>query len=139
MTPALLILSLIGNALGVAPDGLVRTAASAQMGGLEATVPNARQISGLQASVRESVTGWAGEYCDKCDTNFGPIGQCDTCLTGWAGSNCDVCEFGFRRETGCSECIQNGLWTGTWLGGNMATVYLTFDGPTCTDVAPGIN
>ena len=82
---------------------------------------------------------WAGDSCDKCAWNFGPLEQCDSCLTGWVGPNCDACEgFGFSAESNCTECIQNGHWTGTFNGQQTITVYLTFDGPACTNLVPGM-
>ena len=84
--------------------------------------------------------GWTGENCTECATNFRPAGQCDLCLTGWAGENCDVCGFGFSTESGCSECIQRDVWNGDWLHqGGRWTLMLTFDGPSCNNVVPGMH
>ena len=82
--------------------------------------------------------GWAGGNCSICATNFRPAGQCDRCLTGWDGDNCNYCEgFGFSIESNCTECIQNGAWIGSWVF-NGLTLHLTFDGPACNNVVPGI-
>ena len=82
---------------------------------------------------------WAGDSCDKCARNFGPVKQCDSCLTGRVGPNCEACEgFGFNTDSNCTECIQNGYWTGTFSGFAPITVYLTFDGPACTNLVSGM-
>ena len=88
-------------------------------------------------------TGWAGDNCDTCAPTFGPPGSCDTCRTGWTGLACDVCErFGFSTENDCTECIQDGALIGewTWLPSNHQglIIYLTFEGPACTNVVPGM-
>ena len=85
----------------------------------------------------QCLRGWNGENCSQCAANFGPPGHCDQCLRGWAGENCDVCEFGFSTESNCTECIQNGTWAGPYSPFHM-TVYLTFEGPACTNLVPGM-
>ena len=71
----------------------------------------------------------------------GPAGQCARCLTGWIGDDCNYCEgFGFSTESNCTQCIQNGTWTGFWFGGPTGlTLHLTFDGPACNNVVPGMH
>ena len=85
----------------------------------------------------QCLRGWAGENCGDCATNFGPPGQCDACLQGWIGLECNACErFGFSTASNCTECIQNGYWTGKWIFD--MTAYLTFEGPACTKLVPGM-
>ena len=87
----------------------------------------------------ECFRGFAGENCNECVTNFGPPGNCNRCVLGWTGDNCDVCEFGFSRESNCTECIQNGYWTGTYSQAPFPLrAYLTFEGPVCSNLAPGM-
>ena len=75
--------------------------------------------------------------------NFGPPGQCDTCLIGWAGLNCDSCgwtggncskcvtKFGPAQRMGeenCTECDTN-------FGppGQCDQCLSGWNGPNCTD------
>ena len=66
-------------------------------------------------------------------------GNGHVCAPGWTGPECDVCEgFGISTESGCTECIQIGKWTGTWGAFfQVMTVFLTFQGPECTNLVPG--
>ena len=87
----------------------------------------------------QCLRGFAGEKCNECVTNFGPPGNCNRCVLGWTGDNCDVCEFGFSTESNCTECIQNGHWTGTYSPARAPFIaYLTFEGPACTSLVPGV-
>ena len=88
----------------------------------------------------QCLRGWVGNNCSDCHNNFGPPGQCDTCLARWTGPNCDACEgFGLSTESNCSECIRNGYWAGTYLNSVWTmTADLTFDGPDCTNLVPGM-
>ena len=54
--------------------------------------------------------GWTGRNCDTCAPNFGPSGQCDSCLKGWSGLNCDSCATGWAGP-GCDGCATG--WIGT--------------------------
>ena len=94
-------------------------------------------------------TGWTGDNCDICATNFGPPGSCDTCLAiftgpecdacapGWTGPDCQYCEgFGFSTESNCTQCIQNGYWKGR-IRHNYLDVHLTFTGESCSELVLG--
>ena len=80
-------------------------------------------------------TGWTGRNCDACAPNFGPPGRCDACLTVGLGRTVTYVSLDSNATTNCNECIKNGKWNGT--RGVTMIVYLTFDGPRCSDLVPG--
>ena len=86
----------------------------------------------------QCLRGWTGENCNECATNFDPPGKCDQCLRGWGGENCDVCEFGFSTESNCTECIEEGEWAGTYVGAEFISIKMTFKGPACSNLVPGV-
>ena len=99
--------------------------------------PGDRILFYLKEATLKFKRGWTGKNCDSCALNFGPPGQCDSCITGWKGDDCDACEgFGFSTESNCTECIQNGYWIGN-ISSKYLDVYLTFTGETCSDLVPG--
>ena len=86
----------------------------------------------------QCLRGWTGQNCSECATNFEPSGLCNRCALGWTGNNCDVCGFGYNTESNCTECIQNGTWMGKWIDDSLVAAYLTFEGPGCSKVTPGL-
>ena len=87
----------------------------------------------------EMVLYYKSDTTLKCQTGWAGI-NCDACVPKWIGPNCDACEgFGFSAESNCTECIQNGKWTGTWINDLPIAFFLTFEGPECTNVVPGMS
>ena len=80
---------------------------------------------------------WDGDNCDRCARGWIGENCTERCPVGWAGTNCDTCEFGFTPESNCTDCIENGRWTGQYHNGASLTVRMTFEGPACTNLEPG--
>ena len=89
---------------------------------------------GPPGQCNECLTGWGGSNCDACALGW-TGDNCDACATGWFGDNCDVCEFGFNTTTNCTEYIKNGKWTQSQ--GLEIIIYLTFDGPSSSNLVSG--
>ena len=57
----------------------------------------------------------------------------------YTGPHCSSCQgFGFSTESNCTECIQNGQWIGKWFNIEDTEIILTFEGPGCTNLVPGM-